>query len=286
MIDFHESRGPGGDDGRPPLLPAGPVRLRRGRRRPVGRLRREADDEPGWSTPASTCWIRHAWTRSTPGEPLTMPDLVARVQARGGVARVFETDEDWIDVGTPRRARPGEARRMSELSGRPVLVTGSDGFIGSHLVERLVAEGARVRAFCLYNSQGSLGWLDGTSPDVRAAIDVRLGDIRDAGFVAEACLGMDVVFHLAALDRDPVLLRRTGVLRLHERGRDDERARRGAAPRGWPPHPHLDQRGLRHPGSPADPRGPPTAMPSRRMPRRRWPRTSWRCPTTGASASR
>ena len=50
---------------------------------------------------------------------------------------------------------------MSELSGAAVLVTGSDGFIGSHLVERLVAEGARVRAFCLYNSQGSLGWLDG-----------------------------------------------------------------------------------------------------------------------------
>jgi UDP-glucose 4-epimerase len=80
-----------------------------------------------------------------------------------------------------------------------VLVTGADGFIGSHLAERLVADGARVRAFCLYNSQGSWGWLDTSPRDVRAALDVRLGDVRDAGFVAEACKGVDVVVHLAAL---------------------------------------------------------------------------------------
>lgn len=88
---------------------------------------------------------------------------------------------------------------MSELSGRVVLVTGADGFIGSHLVERLVAEGARVRAFCLYNPQGSLGWLDRAPADVRAVLDVRLGDIRDAGFVAEACRGVEIMLHLAAL---------------------------------------------------------------------------------------
>jgi len=81
----------------------------------------------------------------------------------------------------------------------PVLVTGADGFIGSHLVERLVAEGARVRAFCIYNSRGSAGWLDETAPDVRAAIDVRFGDVRDARFVERASEGIDVVFHLAAL---------------------------------------------------------------------------------------
>lgn len=85
------------------------------------------------------------------------------------------------------------------LQGVPVVVTGADGFIGSHLVERLVAEGARVRAFCLYTSRGTLGWLDEIEPSVLAQIDVRRGDIRDARFVAEAIAGMEVVFHLAAL---------------------------------------------------------------------------------------
>jgi len=84
-------------------------------------------------------------------------------------------------------------------SGRRVLVTGADGFIGSHLTEALVEAGAAVRAVCFYNSQGSLGWLDTIEPDVRAALDVRLGDIRDARFVEECCRGIEVVFHLAAL---------------------------------------------------------------------------------------
>ena len=81
----------------------------------------------------------------------------------------------------------------------PVLVTGADGFIGSHLVERLVAEGARVRAFCVYNSRGSAGWLDGLDAATRSAIDIRLGDIRDGRFVERATDGIEVVFHLAAL---------------------------------------------------------------------------------------
>jgi NAD dependent epimerase/dehydratase len=85
------------------------------------------------------------------------------------------------------------------LRGTRVLVTGADGFIGSHLTERLVAEGADVRAFCLYNSRGSAGWLDETDPVTRAALDVRLGDIRDARFVAAATEGVEIVFHLAAL---------------------------------------------------------------------------------------
>jgi UDP-glucose 4-epimerase len=85
------------------------------------------------------------------------------------------------------------------LAGIPVLVTGADGFIGSHLVERLLAEGADVRAFCLYNSRGSWGWLDDLSAEDRARLDVRLGDIRDARFVQDATAGIEVVFHLAAL---------------------------------------------------------------------------------------
>ena len=85
------------------------------------------------------------------------------------------------------------------LRDADVLVTGADGFIGSHVVERLIADGSRVRAFCLYNSRGSWGWLDDLDADVRERLDVRLGDIRDARFVEAATEGVEVVLHLAAL---------------------------------------------------------------------------------------
>jgi NAD dependent epimerase/dehydratase len=80
-----------------------------------------------------------------------------------------------------------------------VLVTGADGFIGSHLVEALAREGAKVRAFCMYNSNGSWGWLDTTDSEIRSSLDVVLGDVRDARFVEQACREIEVVFHLAAL---------------------------------------------------------------------------------------
>lgn len=83
--------------------------------------------------------------------------------------------------------------------GVRALVTGADGFIGSHLTEALVREGARVRAFCFYNSNGSRGWLDGLDPAIEREIEFRLGDVRDARFVESACADIDVVFHLAAL---------------------------------------------------------------------------------------
>jgi len=84
-------------------------------------------------------------------------------------------------------------------AGKKVLVTGADGFIGSHLAERLLAEGAHVRAFCLYNPQGSCGWLEEARDSGGKHLEVCLGDVRDGRFVEEACRGMEVVFHLAAL---------------------------------------------------------------------------------------
>jgi len=85
------------------------------------------------------------------------------------------------------------------LRGARVLVTGADGFIGSHLVERLVREGAAVRAFVFYNSFDSWGWLDHAAPAVREAIEVVAGDVRDPHGVAAAVEGRELVFHLAAL---------------------------------------------------------------------------------------
>ena len=79
------------------------------------------------------------------------------------------------------------------------LVTGADGFIGSHLVEALVERGDDVRAFVLYNSFNSWGWLDHIDDDVRNAIEVFAGDARDPNGVREALRGVDVVYHLAAL---------------------------------------------------------------------------------------
>ena len=84
-----------------------------------------------------------------------------------------------------------------KLDGKRILVTGADGFIGSHLTERLVARGCDVRAFVQYNSLGSWGWLD-ESPS-RKDLDVFAGDVRDPHGVRTAMTGCDVVLHLAAL---------------------------------------------------------------------------------------
>jgi NAD dependent epimerase/dehydratase len=85
------------------------------------------------------------------------------------------------------------------LADKRVLVTGAGGFIGSHLVEALVAEGAQVRAFVHYNSRGEWGHLEHVAPSVREAIEVVAGDIQDGFSVARAMEGREVVFHLAAL---------------------------------------------------------------------------------------
>jgi len=80
-----------------------------------------------------------------------------------------------------------------------VLVTGADGFIGSHLVERLVQQGYKVRAFVQYNSFNSWGWLDQCPPEIKGQFEVFSGDIRDPHGVKTAMQGCDAVLHLAAL---------------------------------------------------------------------------------------
>jgi NAD dependent epimerase/dehydratase len=80
-----------------------------------------------------------------------------------------------------------------------VLITGADGFIGSHLTEALVNQGYKVKAFVNYNSFNSFGWLDSISAENKSKIEFFSGDIRDPNGVREVMKGVDIVFHLAAL---------------------------------------------------------------------------------------
>ncbi len=82
---------------------------------------------------------------------------------------------------------------------KTALVTGADGFIGSHLSEHLLKQGYNVKAFVYYNSWSSWGNLDYCEPDVRQSIEVVTGDIRDFHSVRSAVSGCDLIFHLAAL---------------------------------------------------------------------------------------
>jgi len=85
------------------------------------------------------------------------------------------------------------------LKGKKILVTGADGFIGSHLTEELVKRGYNVKAFVFYNSFNSWGWLDQSPQDIRDSLEVFAGDIRDPHGVKDAMKDCDVVLHLAAL---------------------------------------------------------------------------------------
>ena len=88
---------------------------------------------------------------------------------------------------------------MSQAQKKTCLVTGADGFIGSHLVEHLLDTGWDVRAFVCYNSFNSWGWLDSLPPERQNALDIFAGDVRDPNGVRTAMQGIDTVFHLAAL---------------------------------------------------------------------------------------
>src|SRR5688572_14876278 len=85
------------------------------------------------------------------------------------------------------------------LKNKRVLITGADGFIGSHLTQRLLQEGCQVRAFVYYNSFNSWGWIDSFLPEEKKRLDVFSGDVRDPNGVRTAMKDIDVVFHLAAL---------------------------------------------------------------------------------------
>jgi NAD dependent epimerase/dehydratase len=89
---------------------------------------------------------------------------------------------------------------MSEtVERRTVFVTGADGFIGSHLVELLVAAGAHVRALVLYNSWNEIGWLRDIPADIRRQVEILTGDIRDIERVRQGVSGCEYVFHLSSL---------------------------------------------------------------------------------------
>tara|TARA_B100001750_G_scaffold246418_1_gene268656 strand:+ start:4767 stop:5765 length:999 start_codon:yes stop_codon:yes gene_type:complete len=85
------------------------------------------------------------------------------------------------------------------LNGKKVFITGADGFIGSHLVEKLIQCGASVRALVYYNSWNQSGWLEDCDKDILDSVEIINGDIRDSFFIEDAIRGSNIIFHLSSL---------------------------------------------------------------------------------------
>lgn len=92
-----------------------------------------------------------------------------------------------------------ETKLMSQSKLGKIFITGADGFIGSHLTERLISEGYEVTGLCIYNSLGTYGWLDRLADKAPKNLKLVLGDVRDTGFMESVIAGHDTVFHLASL---------------------------------------------------------------------------------------
>jgi nucleoside-diphosphate-sugar epimerase len=99
-----------------------------------------------------------------------------------------------------------------------ILVTGAGGFIGSHVTEPLLQEGHQVRALARYNGRGDIGHLRHLPQNLRAGLEVRLGDITDPFLVLDLVAGCDIVLHLAAPDWHPVFILRSGLVSCDDAG--------------------------------------------------------------------
>ena len=167
-----------------------------------------------------------------------------------------------------------------------IAVTGSEGFIASHLVETLVREGYHVRAMVQYNSFSSFGWLETVGTEMLDHVDIRLGDVRDHRSVDELADGADAICHLAALIAIPYSYQAPELVPRDQRGRHAERARSRPSPRHATRDPHVDERGLRHGDDACRSPRITGCRDSRRTRRRRSPPTSSPRAITSASTFR